>query len=297
MRCWRVCAVLLVLWGCGAEPPGLPQPLESGRVVSVEPPAPPQPPESSRVVHAERTAFGPIFVVDEGPLRVLRFGRADGDDQSAVSLNDPTRIHDEYIRLAVGGLAHLRTPESVLMIGLGAGIYTTLLWRALPELQIDAVEINPAVARVAREYFGLPDSPRYRVHIADGLEFVEESDRQYDLIFVDAYTGDDLPSHLVTETFFASLRSRLGAGGGVILNLAVSYAREETSVAAFSAVFALPVCYRGSVSDNLVVVGTQEVSRAPPQIQERARQLQAEMGLRFDLVEHLKQRCVCPCVP
>ncbi len=183
------------------------------------------------------------------------------------------------------------------MIGLGAGIYTTLLWRALPELQIDAVEIDPGVYRVAREYFGLPDLPRYRVHIADGLEFVAETDRQYDLLFVDTYTGDDLPHHLVTQTFFESLRSRLAAAGWVILNLAVSYAREETSVAAFSAVFESPVCYRGRIGDNLVVVGTRGVARTPQQTQQRARRLQRDMDLTFDLVQHLEQRCVCPCAP
>ena len=144
---------------------------------------------------------------------------------------------------------------------------------------------------------GLPDSPRYQIHIADGLEFVEESDRQYDLIFVDAYSGDDLPDHLVTPTFFASLRSRLAAAGGVVLNLAVSYAREETSVAAFSSVFDPPVCYRARVSDNLVVVGTEGVAPTPQQIQQRARRLQREMDLTFDLVQHLEQRCVCPCAP
>ncbi len=69
---WRVFAVLLVLVGVATNSQSQPS--------------------ESRVVHAERTDFGAIFVVDEGPLRVLRFGRVDGDDQSVLGLDDPTRI-------------------------------------------------------------------------------------------------------------------------------------------------------------------------------------------------------------
>ena len=37
-----------------------------------------------------------------------------------------------------------------------------------PEIEVDAVEIDPEVVRVAHEFFGLPQGdPRLRIHIAD----------------------------------------------------------------------------------------------------------------------------------
>ncbi len=78
-------------------------------------------------------------MIDEGDMRHLRFDDVNNASQSTISLRDPKLVPMEYIRLASIGLAYLENPGHVLMIGLGGGTFTTLLWQVLSKVQIDAV--------------------------------------------------------------------------------------------------------------------------------------------------------------
>ncbi len=238
---------------------------------------------AAEIVHQEDSSVGRVFVVDEGDLRAMRFGGQDHDNQSTISRSDPTQVPTEYIRLATVGLAHIQRPGRMLMIGLGGGTFTTLLWRVLPELQIDAVEISPVVAKIAREYFGVPDDPRYRIHVADGKRFLEESDTRYDLIFVDTYTGRGWPAHLATVEFFTLLRSKLSADGAAILNLAVEDHEEAAIGGAFATAFPELACYQVAEIGNLVVIGLTRAPAAPDAVRRRAEALTRELDLSFDL--------------
>ena len=47
---------------------------------------------------------------------------------------------------------------------------------------IDGVELDPAVSRVGRRYFGMGENPRLTVHDADARPFLRSTDERYDLI-------------------------------------------------------------------------------------------------------------------
>ena len=59
------------------------------------------------------------------------------------------------------------------MIGLGGGSVATYLGRAMPELAIDAVDIDPGVIEFAKRYFAIRETPRFRLVAADGRAFCE----------------------------------------------------------------------------------------------------------------------------
>ena len=236
-----------------------------------------------KIVYAEDSSVGRVYVVDEGDLRYLRFDSPAGNNQSVISLKEPEQVPMEYIRLATVGLAHIEKPRRVLMVGLGAGTFTTLLWRILPELQIDVVEISPVIYRIAREYFGLPDDPRYLIHIEDGRRFLSKSEHLYDMIFVDAYDADDTPDHLADEGFFMLVRSHLSSSGIAILNLAVDDRKERTIKRTFASVFSSIVGYHGIESANLVLIGSTRTPVPQEVIRDRANKLTVQLGIPFDL--------------
>jgi spermidine synthase len=244
------------------------------------------------VVHKEVSPGGVVYVVDEGDLRHLRFNDINNASQSKISLSDPKKVPMEYIRLSTIGLAYIEIPQQVLMIGLGGGTLTTFLWQVLPDVQIDAVEIDPVVYRIARKYFRLPDDPRYRVHIDDGLRFLEAADKLYDWIYVDAYTGDGIPSHLITRDFFLLTRSRLKESGITALNLAVKYDLRKTIVEAFASVFPDTVCYQTFIG-NLVVIGINGPLPDPVDVLKRATHLTTQLNLPFDLRDEAKLLTDC----
>ena len=87
----------------------------------------------------------------------------------------------------------------ILMIGLGGGSISTYLGRAMPEVHIDTVEIDPGVIDVAKQYFGMRETPRVSYLAGDGRVFLNRSKHLYDLILVDAYHGGYVPFHLLTQ--------------------------------------------------------------------------------------------------
>jgi len=247
-----------------------------------------------RIVFHERGEYGDVYVVDQGGRRALRFGGVDGENQSEIVVGDPAAVPMEYVRLAAVSLAHTERPRRVMMIGLGGGAFSTMLWRAFPDLRIDVVEIDPIVVKAARALFGVPaDDPRYRIFVEDGLEYVRKNDGPYDLIFVDAYNGADIPDHLAGREFFVLLEGRLGEGGVVVLNVAIADEQEPALLDEFRAVFGDPACYRAEVDDNLIVVGGRGPSIDVTGTGERLFRLRREANLPFDLGGELARRVDC----
>jgi spermidine synthase len=116
----------------------------------------------------------------------------------------------------------------MLIWGLGAGVYA----RAMAEAgaQVTVIEIDPMSEQVARDHFGLPDS--VRVIIGDArTESVrlQEQRESYDVIVLDAFSGDTPPFHLLTKEAFETLRN-LAPNGLIIANIVGGLVGEEARV-------------------------------------------------------------------
>jgi tRNA A58 N-methylase Trm61 len=87
-------------------------------------------------------------------------------------------------------------------IGLGVGTIATY---GKKEDYFRFYEINPEVERLAREYFSYLKDCKSRVDviIGDGrLSLESEQPQQFDVLVLDAFTGDAVPVHLLTEEAF-----------------------------------------------------------------------------------------------
>ena len=107
---------------------------------------------------------------------------------------------------------------SLLVIGLAAGTTPrqyTAVYGAIP---IDGVEIDPAIIQVGRDYFAMTQ-PNLTAYAADGRAFLAQTERQYDVVAVDAYRLPYIPWHLTTEEFFMEVRARLTEKGVVAINV------------------------------------------------------------------------------
>lgn len=126
------------------------------------------------------------------------------------------------------GLERLATlkgvPKNMLIWGLGAGVYARKMAEA--GTQVTVIEIDPASEKVAREHFGLP--PSVKVIIGDARTETLKLQEKYDVIVLDAFSGDTPPFHLLTKEAFESLRDRLAPDGLILANI-VGAARDEGS--------------------------------------------------------------------
>jgi spermidine synthase len=237
------------------------------------------------VLHERKSAFGTIVVIDEGDgTRALRFGRT-GARQSVVKLGDPDELMLPYTQVALSALGLSGEPRRILVIGLGGGTLPAFLHRHYPGAEIDAVDIDPEVVSVAREYFGFRDDALMRVHVADGRKFIESASRPYDLIFLDAFGTTAVPPHLTTREFLQAVRRLTGPGGVVVGNLwfrrynALFDSMVHTYRAVFDEVAVLHVLGTG----NRILVALPRKGLERGEFARLAREVSTARRFRFDL--------------
>jgi len=176
-------------------------------------------PAGAEVVFERTSAYHHIRVVDEAETRTLSF---DGTTETRMSLKDSLQGHFEYTE-------YFHMPwlwanlSNVLMIGLGGGSTQRAYQHYCPAVNVETVEIDPAVVQVAQDYFFVKETARHRIHISDGRVFLRRSTNRYDAIVMDAYTenryGSFLPQHMVTKEFFQIASDHLATNGVLAYNI------------------------------------------------------------------------------
>ncbi len=147
---------------------------------------------------------GTVVVYQHGNLRKLCFAANPKLTHASMFTDRPTAYRSEFIELMRGALAAVPEPRRILLLGLGGGALARLALEACPEAEIDAVEIDSAVATAAIRWFGLEPQPRLRVHIADAADFLRQHQPpRFDLAWVDCFGPRRIPPHLATRAFTA----------------------------------------------------------------------------------------------
>jgi spermidine synthase len=194
--------------------------LPAGLVLAAKAPQAP-----ARVLYTGESVYNRIRVEDYDGFRIL-------------ALNDPHTFQtiqklgsessgyylDEF---ALGPV--IVAAKNLLVLGMGAGRSIEVSRVVAPELEVDAVEIDPEVVRVAREYFGLPgNDAKLHVHIADARPWLATHAEKWDLVHVDLFQGGPyVPFYLTTVEFFELVRSRMADGGVLMVNVLDKSASKE----------------------------------------------------------------------
>ncbi len=179
---------------------------------------------SDIVLHDQQTTFAHYKVVDttyEGrPARLLY-----GDDQTTQSGlakdDNPDLLFDYNQRFLE--LATDIHPKKTLVIGGGAYTLPAALLEGFKTMLVDVVELDLALEPIARQFFGLPTTPRLRIFNTDGREFIGTHQQNYDLIIVDAFIGYEVPRQLTTAGAVARYRANLAPNGVVAMNFISAY--------------------------------------------------------------------------
>lgn len=113
--------------------------------------------------------------------------------------------------------------QRVGVVGLGAGAMAAYADRGE---HFDFYEIDPAVEDIAREWFTYLEDcgERCDVIIGDGRrKLAEQPDDAYDIIVLDAYNSDAIPTHLLTREAMRLYMDKLKPEGVLALHLSNRY--------------------------------------------------------------------------
>lgn len=119
-----------------------------------------------------------------------------------------------------------RGPVRVGVVGLGVGIMSSYARRGD---YFRIYEINPAVVRIANEQFSFLARARHAgadidVLMGDARLVLEQQERQqFDLLVVDAFSSDAIPTHLLTNEAVALYFEHLKPGGVLALHISNRY--------------------------------------------------------------------------
>lgn len=216
------------------------------------------PPAEARVIHRERSVYSTILVDQQGPVICMQFSiRQDQRNQSCFNERRPKEMLFPYAHMMMASLLVNPQPKRLLMLGLGGGTLPLALDELYPDLVQDVIELDPAVVRVAREYFGFAPSGRVTVIPQDGRVFVKRAAQRgerYDLIMLDAFNGEYIPEHLMTREFLEEVRELLTENGVLAANTFSISALYEHESATYAAVYAPFFNLKPSTSGNRVII-------------------------------------------
>jgi spermidine synthase len=164
------------------------------------------------LIEVEQSPYAEIRVIDQDGARALVI---DGAIHTLVAADTGAPLHRYAAALGACKLL-FDAPGRLLLIGLGGG--SVVKSYARDGWTIDAVEIDPAVARIAHAWFGLTDDEAH-VHLEDGRRFLRTSSATYDLIILDAFGSSSIPFHLATREAFGLMAARLGSNGVLAINV------------------------------------------------------------------------------
>lgn len=188
-----------------------------------------------------RGFYGPVRIEDEpsampggGKLRKLVHGATVHGTQRLAPgrLGEPTGYYgpESGIAMALDALHEDGEPLRVGVIGLGAGVLATY---CLEGDQFTFYEIDPLIDRVARQHFQFLGHCKTDVVLGDArLTLAERVPQAYDLLILDAFSGDAVPVHLLTSEAFAMFARHVKPGGIISLHVSNRFLDLEPVVAA-----------------------------------------------------------------
>jgi spermidine synthase len=245
-----------------------------------------------------RSFYGTLRVTDEetedaGRYRTLIHGTIQHGTQFMASdelRRLPTTYYsrDSGVGLALDNCCKGR-PRRVADIGLGTG---TLAAYGEPGDVFRFYEIDPRVEVIAKNVFTYLRESHAKIEIAHGdarLSMEAEPPENYDVIAVDAFSGDAIPVHLLTAEAIKLYERHLAPGGIIAVHISNTYLSLAPVVQAeadHAGLHALLISTAdnddtGAFSSDWVLVTANEKFLALPEIADAGVKIDPNPGLRL----------------
>lgn len=156
-------------------------------------------------------------VADINDMRLLATGPYAA--QSGIYTAQPDKLAFWYTKQLADVVANTQKRDSILILGGGAFTLPQYLAHHYPATTIDVVEIDPELAGIARKYFGYDDPKNVNLIFTDARTYVNQTNKQYDIVIVDVYGDAHVPFTLLTDEYSKRIQAITKPDGVVAANL------------------------------------------------------------------------------
>jgi len=229
-------------------------PFVLGAVASVSPVA--RVGEPAGLAYHVQSPYADLRVIDWEDTRVLL---VDGGTHTIVDRNFFNTVFPYAMVMEIPKYM-FEAPGDAVLVGLGGGSVARNYYRA--GWRVDSVEIDPYMPRIAEEYFSC-DAESSNVQVMDGRQFFLLTDKQYDLVLLDAFGSSSIPFHLVTREAFGLVKSHMKPGAILAMNVEARtwhdilvHSLSATLRQHFDHVVALPIAEPENTLGNLILLAS-----------------------------------------
>lgn len=184
---------------------------------------------SRQYTYQRRNYYGVYKVFERSGKRMLRHGSIVHGAQYLSEKKQNIPLTYYHYNTPVGELlsSSLFNIRKVAVIGLGAG---TLSVYGGQERNFDFFEIDPDVYYIANRYFTYLKKSRAKMNFVFGdarLSLAGASGGDYDLMVIDAFSGDSIPVHLLTIEAISLYKKSLSKEGIILFHVSNNYLKLE----------------------------------------------------------------------
>lgn len=149
--------------------------------------------------------------------------------------------------------------ENILLIGLGSGKIVNDYEFLFDNLKcIDVVDLEENIVNIATNYFGFKQSDKFNFILQDGITYLRNTKKKYDLIVVDVANNDGIDLRFLNDDYFKSVKKSLKKGGMFVSNMCASPDFENnkniffnTYMPVYQANFEFNYVFKGNYSDEV----------------------------------------------
>jgi predicted membrane-bound spermidine synthase len=177
--------------------------------------------QSGEVIYFSEGILGEVKVVDRElyneesqNTKAYRQLVVNNISQTIMDVNNPEKSYWDYVDILTKNLNLFAKQKNTLLLGLGGGtLYKTLKKN---DYEIEVVELDERIAKVAKEYFYI--EPDLNVIVDDARHYLNTSKKNYDVIIYDLFQAETPPIHLMTQEAFTNIEKNLSENGILVVN-------------------------------------------------------------------------------
>lgn len=160
--------------------------------------------------------MGDVAVKDENSIRKLFINRTVQTEMDLAT----KRSVSNYVRCMDSIIPKQEKTKNALVLGLGGGLLANLIQQK--NFNVDAVEFDPRVIEIAKNYFYL--DPKVRCFSEDARAFLNERPGlmtnylKYDQIILDLFKAEEQPAHVITVESLMRLKTLMNPAAKMIIN-------------------------------------------------------------------------------